>query len=32
MSKRWLAERKNDYYYKKAKKMDYRSRAAFKLK
>ncbi|MDD1765222.1 MAG: RlmE family RNA methyltransferase [Methanomassiliicoccales archaeon] len=32
MSKRWLAERRNDYYYKKAKKMDYRSRAAFKLK
>jgi 23S rRNA (uridine2552-2'-O)-methyltransferase len=32
MSKRWLAERKNDYYYKKAKKMEYRSRAAFKLK
>lgn len=32
MSKRWLTERKNDYYYKKAKKMDYRSRAAFKLK
>jgi 23S rRNA (uridine2552-2'-O)-methyltransferase len=32
MSKRWLAERRRDYYYKKAKEMDYRSRAAFKLK
>lgn len=32
MSKRWLAERRRDHYYKKAKSMDYRSRAAFKLK
>jgi 23S rRNA (uridine2552-2'-O)-methyltransferase len=31
MSKRWLAERRNDHYYKKAKQMDYRSRASFKL-
>jgi 23S rRNA (uridine2552-2'-O)-methyltransferase len=31
MSKRWLAERKNDYYYRKAKQMEYRSRASFKL-
>lgn len=31
MSKRWLRERKNDFYYKKAKRMDYRSRASFKL-
>lgn len=31
MSKRWLAERKNDHYYRKAKQMDYRSRASFKL-
>ena len=31
MSKRWLRERKNDFYYKKAKKLDYRSRASFKL-
>ncbi|MEM0448393.1 MAG: RlmE family RNA methyltransferase [Methanomassiliicoccales archaeon] len=31
MSKRWLAERKKDPYYKAAKKMDYRSRASFKL-
>lgn len=31
MSKRWLRERKNDFYYKKAKCMDYRSRASFKL-
>ncbi|MBM4237502.1 MAG: RlmE family RNA methyltransferase, partial [Euryarchaeota archaeon] len=32
MSKRWLSERRRDYYYKKAKEQDYRSRAAFKLK
>jgi len=32
MSERWLAERRRDYYYKKAKDMDYRSRASFKLK
>lgn len=32
MSKRWLAERRRDYYYKKAKEMEYRSRASFKLK
>ncbi len=32
MSKRWLAERRRDYYYKKAKQMEYRSRASFKLK
>jgi 23S rRNA (uridine2552-2'-O)-methyltransferase len=31
MSKRWLAERRNDPYYKKAKQMEYRSRASFKL-
>jgi 23S rRNA (uridine2552-2'-O)-methyltransferase len=31
MTKRWLAERKNDHYYRKAKQMDYRSRASFKL-
>lgn len=31
MTKRWLQTRKSDYYYKKAKQMDYRSRAAFKL-
>lgn len=28
---RWVAERHNEYYYKLAKKMDYRSRASFKL-
>lgn len=28
---RWLEERHNEYYYKLAKKMDYRSRASFKL-
>ncbi|NYT12444.1 MAG: RlmE family RNA methyltransferase [Methanomassiliicoccales archaeon] len=32
MTKRWLQTRRSDYYYKKAKQMDYRSRAAFKLK
>ncbi len=31
MTQRWLAERRNEYYYRKAKKLDYRSRAAFKL-
>ncbi|NLI74599.1 MAG: RlmE family RNA methyltransferase [Euryarchaeota archaeon] len=31
MSKRWLRERKGDFYYRKAKRMDYRSRASFKL-
>lgn len=31
MGKRWLRERKNDFYYKKAKRLDYRSRASFKL-
>ncbi|MCQ2069513.1 MAG: RlmE family RNA methyltransferase [archaeon] len=28
---RWVAERHNEYYYKLAKKLDYRSRASFKL-
>ncbi len=31
MSKRWLTERKNEFYYKKAKQLNYRSRASFKL-
>ncbi len=31
MSHRWMAERKRDYYYRKAKKENYRSRAAYKL-
>jgi 23S rRNA (uridine2552-2'-O)-methyltransferase len=31
MSKRWLMDRKRDYYYRKAKKENYRSRAAYKL-
>jgi 23S rRNA (uridine2552-2'-O)-methyltransferase len=31
MSKRWMAERRNDPYTKAAKKLDYRSRASFKL-
>ena len=31
MSKRWLDERRRDPYYRKAKQMDYRSRASFKL-
>lgn len=32
MSKRWLREKKRDYYYRKAKAEEYRSRASFKLK
>jgi len=31
MTKRWREERKRDHYYKRAKKEDYRSRAAYKL-
>ena len=31
MTKRWLAERRQDKYYRLAKKLDYRSRASFKL-
>ena len=31
MSKRWVAQRKQDGYYKKAKKEGYRSRSAYKL-
>jgi 23S rRNA (uridine2552-2'-O)-methyltransferase len=31
MTKRWLKERKKDHYYKKAKRQEYRSRAAYKL-
>ncbi|MCL2608070.1 MAG: RlmE family RNA methyltransferase [Methanomassiliicoccaceae archaeon] len=31
MTKRWLAERKQEKYYRLAKKLDYRSRASFKL-
>lgn len=31
MSDRWLAERKRDHYYRLAKKLNYRSRASFKL-
>lgn len=31
MSKRWMTERRNDPYTRAAKKMDYRSRASFKL-
>ncbi|MDD1770348.1 MAG: RlmE family RNA methyltransferase [Methanomassiliicoccales archaeon] len=31
MSKRWLADRRRDPYYRKAKQLDYRSRASFKL-
>ncbi|MEM2892139.1 MAG: RlmE family RNA methyltransferase [Thermoplasmata archaeon] len=32
MTKRWRAERKRDYYYRRAKAEHYRSRAAYKLK
>jgi 23S rRNA (uridine2552-2'-O)-methyltransferase len=32
MGKGWVSERKKDYYYRKAKKDNYRSRAAYKLK
>ena len=32
MSRKWLAERKSDHYYRMAKRLGYRSRAAFKLK
>jgi len=32
VTKRWRAERKRDYYYRKAKAEHYRSRAAYKLK
>lgn len=31
MSKNWLQARRRDHYYRKAKEMDYRSRASFKL-
>jgi 23S rRNA (uridine2552-2'-O)-methyltransferase len=31
MSKRWLKERRHDFYYRKAKQLEYRSRASFKL-
>lgn len=31
MSKRWLSERRQEHYYRLAKKLDYRSRASFKL-
>lgn len=31
MSKSWLIERRHDFYYRKAKKLNYRSRASFKL-
>lgn len=32
MTKNWRADRKRDHYYRKAKKEEYRSRAAYKLK
>lgn len=32
MGKRWQRDKKRDYYYKKAKEEEYRSRAAYKLK
>lgn len=31
MSKRWMNEHRRDHYYRKAKQLDYRSRASFKL-
>ena len=31
MPKAWIRERKNEYYYKKAKEENYRSRAIYKL-
>jgi 23S rRNA (uridine2552-2'-O)-methyltransferase len=31
MSNNWMQERRRDYYYRKAKQLDYRSRASFKL-
>ena len=31
MSKNWMQERRRDFYYRKAKQLDYRSRASFKL-
>lgn len=31
MTRRWLQERRHEHYYLKAKKLDYRSRASFKL-
>jgi 23S rRNA (uridine2552-2'-O)-methyltransferase len=31
MSKRWMNEQKRDYYYRKAKQLEYRSRSSFKL-
>ncbi len=31
MSKRWLTERRQEFYYRKAKQLNYRSRASFKL-
>ncbi|MCQ5375258.1 MAG: RlmE family RNA methyltransferase [Methanomassiliicoccales archaeon] len=32
MPRRWVVERRRDFYYRKAKELNYRSRAAFKLK
>lgn len=32
MGRRWIKEKKKEYYYRKAKKEDYRSRASYKLK
>ncbi|MEM2914684.1 MAG: RlmE family RNA methyltransferase, partial [Candidatus Bathyarchaeia archaeon] len=31
MPKEWVRKRKNDYYYRKAKEEEYRSRAAYKI-
>ena len=31
MSKNWLSARRKDFFYRKAKQLDYRSRASFKL-